>query len=58
MKRLKGVKELKGERAPRASVSEKEALKRLKEFSKRKAQFLATARTGKSRSTIDPLLGR
>ena len=29
-------------------MSEKEALKRMKEFSKRKEQFLATARTGKS----------
>ena len=50
MKRLKATKELKVERPPRATVSEKEALKRMKGFSKRKAQFLATARTGKSRS--------
>ncbi len=50
MKRAKEVKELKVERPPRAKVSEKEALKRMKEFSKRKEQFLATARTGKSRS--------
>ena len=50
MKKLKAVKELKVERPPRAVVSEKEALKRMKEFSKRKEQFLATARTGKSRS--------
>ena len=49
MKKLKAVKELKVERPPRAKVSEKEALKRMKEFSKRKEQFLATARTGKSR---------
>lgn len=50
MKKLKAVKEVKVERPPRATVSEKEALKRMKEFSKRKEQFLATARTGKSRS--------
>ena len=49
MKKLKAIKELKVERPPRATVSEKEALKRMKEFSKRKEQFLATARTGKSR---------
>ena len=50
MKKLKVVKEVKVERPGRATVSEKEALKRMKEFSKRKEQFLATARTGKSRS--------
>jgi len=50
MKKLKAVKEIKVERPPRARVTEKEALKRMKEFSKRKEQFLATARTGKSRS--------
>jgi hypothetical protein len=50
MKRAKDIKELKVERPPRAKVSEKEALKQMKEFSKRKEQFLATARTGKSRS--------
>jgi len=49
MKKLK-VKELKVERPPRAVISEREALKRMKEFSKRREQFLATARTGKSRS--------
>ena len=49
MKKLKAVKELKVERPPRAVVSEKEALRRMKEFPKRKEQFLATARTGKSR---------
>jgi hypothetical protein len=36
MKKLKVVKEVEVERPPRASVSEKEALKRMKEFSKRK----------------------
>jgi hypothetical protein len=50
MKKLKAVKEVKVERPPRAVVSEKDALKRMKEFSKRKEQFLGTARTGKSRS--------
>jgi hypothetical protein len=49
MKKLKAVKEVKVERPPRATVSEKEALKRMKEFPKRKEQFLATARTGKGR---------
>ena len=44
----KAVKELKVERPPRATVSEKEALKRMKEFSKRKERFLATQQTGKS----------
>lgn len=46
MKKLKDVEELKVERPPRAIVSEKEALKRMAEFPKRKAQFLATARNG------------
>ena len=52
MKKLKAVKELKVERPPRAVVSEREALKRMKEFSKRKEQFLATARTSKSRGVL------
>lgn len=49
MKKLKAMKELKIECPPRAAVSENVALKRMKEFSKRKEQFLATARTGKGR---------
>ncbi len=49
MKKLKVVNEVKVERPPRAPVSEEEALKRMKEFPKRKEQFLATARTGKGR---------
>jgi hypothetical protein len=49
MKKEKAIKELKIERPRRAVVSEKEALKRMNDFSKRKEQFLATARTGKSR---------
>ena len=43
MKREKSIKELKIERPRRAVVSEKEALRRMKDFSKRKQQFLATA---------------
>ena len=50
MNKLKVVKELKVEHPPRVVVSEKEALKRMKKFSQRKEQFLATARTGKSQS--------
>jgi hypothetical protein len=50
MKRERAIKELKVERPRRADVSEKEALKHMKDFSKRKEQFLATARTGKGRS--------
>ena len=43
MKREKAIKELKIERPRRAVVSEKEVLKRMKDSSKRKEQFLATA---------------
>ncbi len=50
MKRLKDIKELKVERPPRAEITEKEALKRMKEFSKRKEKFIATVRTGESRN--------
>ena len=52
MKKLKAVKEVKVERPPRAVVSEEEILKRMKEFSKRKEQFLATARTGSGRKEM------
>jgi hypothetical protein len=45
MKREKSIREIKSERPRRAVISEKEALKRMKEFSKRKEQFLATARS-------------
>jgi len=48
MKKLKTSKEIKVERPRRAAISEKEALKRMKEFAKRKERFLATARTSKS----------
>jgi len=43
MKREKSIKELKTERPRRAIVSEEEALRRMKDFSRRKQQFLATA---------------
>jgi hypothetical protein len=49
MKKEKAIKEQKIERPRRAVVSEKEALKRMKDFSNRKEQFLATARTGEGR---------
>ena len=52
MEKLKAVKELKVERPSRAVMTEKEALKRMKEFSKRKEQFLAIARTSKSRGVL------
>jgi hypothetical protein len=52
MKKLKAVKEVKVERPPRSAVSEEEALKRMKEFSRRKEQFLATARTGSGQKEI------
>ena len=48
MKKLKTSKEIRVERPSRAKLSEKEALKRMKEFAKRKERFLATARTSKS----------
>lgn len=50
MKSEKSINEPEPERLRRAVISEKEALKRMKEFCKRKEQFLATARTGKGRS--------
>jgi len=48
MKKVKTSKEIKVERPRRATLSEKEALKRMKEFAKRKERFLATARASKS----------
>jgi hypothetical protein len=50
MKREREIKEPRIERSRRAVVSEKEALKRMKDFSKRKEQFLGIARTGKGRN--------
>lgn len=48
MKKSKAIKEVKIERPQRAVITEKEALKRMKEFPKRKEKFIATVRTGKS----------
>jgi len=48
MKKLKTSKEIKVERPRRATVSQEEAVKRMKEFAKRREQFLATARANKS----------
>jgi hypothetical protein len=48
MKELKTSNKIKIKRPPRVTISTEEALKRMKEFPKRKEQFLATARTGKS----------
>lgn len=42
MKREKAIRQLRIERPRRVVVSEKEALKRMKDFSKRKEQLLAT----------------
>jgi len=50
MQKEKALSELKSKRPRHAVISEKEAVKRMKDFSKRKEQFLATARTGKGRS--------
>jgi hypothetical protein len=48
MKKQATSKETKVERPPRAKLTREEVLKRMKEFPKRKQQFLATARTGKN----------
>ena len=50
MRKTKTVGEMKIERPPRAIVTKKEALKRMKEFSNRKEKFIATVRTSKSGS--------
>ena len=42
------MKEIKIERPPRINLSAKESLKRTSEFDKRKEQFVATVRKGKS----------
>jgi len=47
-RRLKDLKEVKIERPPRIKLSAKESLKRTSEFDKRKEQFVATVRKGKS----------
>jgi len=48
MKKSKTSEQVKVERPRRATISREEALKRMKEFPKRKEQFLATARANKS----------
>jgi hypothetical protein len=48
MKKSKTSKQTKDDRPRRAIISREEALKRMKEFPKRKEQFLATARANKS----------
>ena len=48
-KRLKDAKDLTITRPARAKVSAKDALKKMKEFSKRKEQFVATVRKGSNR---------
>jgi len=47
-RRLKDLKEVKIERPPRVKLSAKESLKRTAEFDKRKEQFIAAIRKGKS----------
>ncbi len=47
-KRLKEVKEVKVKRPKRAEVSAQDALKRMKEFGKRKEKFVASVRAGKN----------
>jgi hypothetical protein len=44
MKKAKDNTEQKAQRSPRATVSEKEALKRMREFAKRKDKFVAAVR--------------
>jgi hypothetical protein len=47
-RRLKDLKEVKIERPTRIKLSAKESLKRTQEFDKRKEQFIASVRKGKS----------
>ena len=47
-RRLQDLKEVKIERPPRVKLSAKEWLKRTQEFDKRKDQFIAAGRKGKS----------
>jgi hypothetical protein len=48
MKKAKSSNQNKVERPRRAVISTEEAIKRMKEFDKRKERFLATARASKS----------
>ena len=45
---LRNLKDVNGERPPRIKLGAKESLKRTQEFDKRKEQFIATVRKGKS----------
>lgn len=47
-RRLKDTKEIKIERPSRAKLSAEESLKRTQEFDKRKEEFIASIRKGKS----------
>jgi hypothetical protein len=47
-KRLRDSKEIKIERPQRAKLSEKEVLKRMEEFPKRKEKFITTVRASKN----------
>jgi hypothetical protein len=47
-KNLRDLKEAKIERPPRLKLSAKESLKRTQEFDKRKEQFIAAVRKGRS----------
>jgi len=48
MKKKKTSKQVKIERPPRVILTREETIQRMKDFPKRKAQFLATARANKS----------
>jgi hypothetical protein len=50
MRKAKSTSEAKIDRPRRAVITRKEALKRMKELSKRKERFIATVRTSKSGS--------
>ena len=50
VRKAKSTIEAKIDRPRRAVITRKEALKRMKEFSKRKERFIATVRTSKSGS--------
>jgi hypothetical protein len=50
MRKTKSAREAKIERPRRAVITRKEALKRMKEFAKRKERFIATVRASKSGS--------
>lgn len=55
MKKKKVDKDTKATRPPRAVMTAEEALKRMKEFPKRREQFLATARTVRVEAYIPEL---